>query len=111
MEEDNKTNGERPNAPTAEQMAAQLAQAPQSYDSSYKPSSKEVQTALKNAGLYMGEIDGKIGPKTERAIEYFQAQNNLIVDGKVGPKTWSKLHAYLSQSPAQSAQAEDAAGD
>jgi len=63
---------------------------------SVKPAEKEIQQALKNAGLYDGEVDGKIGPKSKRAIEEFQAQNNLKADGKVGPKTWQKLKEHLS---------------
>lgn len=63
---------------------------------SYKPTAKEVQTALKNAGFYAGAIDGKIGPMTKKATEEFQKANNLQVDGKVGPKTWGALSRYLS---------------
>jgi len=62
----------------------------------YKPTSLEIQTALKNAGYYTGEIDGKIGPLTRMATEDFQKANGLEVDGKVGPKTWSILSVYLN---------------
>lgn len=55
------------------------------------PDAMAIQTALKNLGLYEGEIDGKIGPKTKEAIREFQSKNNLTVDGKVGPKTWALL--------------------
>lgn len=65
----------------------------------YKPQAVEIQTALKNAGYYTAEIDGKIGPKTRKAIEEFQKANNLEVDGKVGPKTWAILSAYLNPIP------------
>ncbi len=65
-----------------------------------KPSTQAVQEALKNAGLYSGEIDGVIGPKTKRAIREFQSMNNLSVDGKVGRKTWAKLKPYLTAAPA-----------
>jgi len=58
---------------------------------------KEIQTALKKAGLYTGAIDGKIGPKTKMAIEEFQKAKGLKVDGKVGPKTWAELQKYLTQ--------------
>lgn len=61
----------------------------------YKPSDKEIQTALKNAGYYKAEIDGKIGPLTRNAITKFQAANGLEADGKVGPKTWAVLEDYL----------------
>ena len=66
---------------------------------STKPGNREIQTALKNAGYYMGEIDGKIGRLTTKAIEDFQEANGLGVDGKVGPKTWSVLSKYLSVQP------------
>ncbi len=59
---------------------------------------QQIQTALKNAGLYNGSIDGKMGPATKRAIEQFQKNNNLKADGKVGPKTWVALDKYLNGS-------------
>ncbi|MCK9574127.1 MAG: peptidoglycan-binding protein [Candidatus Omnitrophica bacterium] len=62
-----------------------------------KPTSEDIQKALKNAGLYTGSIDGKIGPKTKKAIEQFQSTNGLTVDGKVGAKTWEKLGVYLTK--------------
>jgi len=62
----------------------------------YKPTGIEIQTALKNAGFYTGNIDGKIGPKSKKAIEDFQKANSLKVDGKVGPKTWEAMSKYSS---------------
>jgi peptidoglycan hydrolase-like protein with peptidoglycan-binding domain len=62
----------------------------------YKPTDIEIQTALKNAGFYAGSIDGKIGPKSKKAIEDFQSANGLKVDGKVGAKTWEALGRYLN---------------
>lgn len=71
----------------------------------YKPSAQDIQTALKNAGFYSGNVDGKIGPKTKAAIEEFQKANGLTADGKVGPKTWAALEKYLtSTAGAQSEQ-------
>lgn len=64
----------------------------------YKPSGIEIQTALKNAGFYAGSIDGKIGPKSKKAIEDFQSANGLKVDGKVGPKTWEAMSKYINQA-------------
>ena len=61
---------------------------------------QQIQTALKNAGLYNGNIDGKIGPASRRAIETFQKSNGLKADGKVGPKTWAALEQYLTGSVA-----------
>jgi len=68
----------------------------------YKPAGREIQAALKNAGFYTGSIDGKIGPKTKKAIEAFQSANGLKADGKVGPKTWEALNKHLN-SAAESA--------
>ncbi len=64
-----------------------------------KPTAIEIQTALKNAGLYTGVVDGKIGPMTKKAIQEFQKTNSLQVDGKVGPKTWEALSKYLNPQP------------
>lgn len=58
---------------------------------------KDIQRALKNAGLYSGSIDGKLGPRTKKAIEEFQSSKGLKADGKVGPKTWAELEKYLVQ--------------
>lgn len=57
---------------------------------------KSVQTALKNAGYYTGNIDGKIGAGTKQAIKQFQKDNNLQSDGIVGSRTWTELKAYLN---------------
>ena len=57
---------------------------------------KDMQTALKAANFYTGNIDGKIGPKTKRAIVEFQKAKGLKADGKVGPKTWMELEKYLT---------------
>ena len=66
----------------------------------YKPTTIEIQTALKNANFYTGAIDGKIGSMTKKAIEEFQKANGLKADGKVGPKTWETLSKYLNPVPA-----------
>ncbi|MFH1460302.1 MAG: peptidoglycan-binding domain-containing protein [Candidatus Omnitrophota bacterium] len=55
----------------------------------------DIQQALANAGFDPGPVDGKIGPKTKKAILSFQKQNNLTVDGVVGKKTWAILETYL----------------
>ena len=67
----------------------------------YKPTNQEIQTALKNAGFYTGEIDGKIGPLSKKAIKEFQVANNLQADGKVGQKTWAVLSQYLNPLPVE----------
>lgn len=80
------------------------AKAETSAPSSEQPDEKMIQQALKNLGLYAGEIDGKIGPKTKEAIREFQRRNDLMVDGKIGPKTWALLKKALQESSASSAQ-------
>jgi len=75
--------------PLVEDLAMPAAQAPET------PDPVSIQTALKNANFYNGDIDGKVGPKTKAAIKEFQAKNGLSSDGKVGPKTWSLLKTYL----------------
>lgn len=62
----------------------------------YKPTGIEIQTALKNAGFYTGNVDGKLGPKSKKAIEDFQSANGLKADGKVGAKTWEALSKHLN---------------
>ncbi len=57
---------------------------------------QKIQQALQNAGLYNGEVDGKIGPATHSAIRTFQAARGLEADGIVGPVTWNALEPYLS---------------
>ena len=58
---------------------------------------RTVQLALKEAGFYSGNVDGKTGPLTQKAIEDFQKAKGLKVDGKVGPMTWTELAKYVPQ--------------
>lgn len=60
-----------------------------------RPTVRQIQIALKNAGFDPGPIDGQMGRKTKEAIRAFQRANGLIPDGKVGRKTWSILREYL----------------
>jgi outer membrane murein-binding lipoprotein Lpp len=62
-----------------------------------RPSVKQIQAALLNAGYDPGPVDGKMGKKTRQAIRDFQAAHNLTVDGKVGKKTWSLMREYVEQ--------------
>lgn len=61
----------------------------------FRPTTKEIQTALKNAGFDSGSLDGKMGPRTRQAIKDFQKSKGLVPDGVVGPKTWTSLGKYL----------------
>ncbi|MBU1864035.1 MAG: peptidoglycan-binding protein [Candidatus Omnitrophica bacterium] len=60
-----------------------------------KPSIRDMQKALRNAGFYKGEIDGNGGPLTRSAVKDFQKSHGLKVDGILGRKTWEKLEGYL----------------
>ena len=91
---ENKTApAEREQTPTETQVTTPSA--PQEKALPETPTKKEIQEALKKAGYYKGEVDGKIGHKTKMAIEEFQKANGLKADGKVGPQTWDKLKEYL----------------
>ncbi len=60
-----------------------------------RPTVRDIQRALKNAGYDPGPIDGIIGRRTKRAIIDFQKANRLSPDGIVGRKTWGKLGPHL----------------
>jgi len=59
-----------------------------------RPSIKQIQISLINAGYEIGAIDGKMGRRTKEAIRSFQKANNLNPDGRVGKKTWTILKEY-----------------
>ena len=56
---------------------------------------QDIQTALKNAGYYNGNVDGKLGQNSQKAIRDFQADHNLQADGVIGRKTWAELKNFL----------------
>lgn len=60
-----------------------------------RPTMKQIQLALRNAGYDPGPIDGKKGRKTKEAVRAFQKANGLRADGYVGKKTWAALREYL----------------
>ncbi len=62
-----------------------------------RPSVKQIQIALKNAGYDPGSIDGRMGKQTRSAIKAFQKDNKLAADGKVGKRTWALLSASLNK--------------
>jgi Putative peptidoglycan binding domain len=43
---------------------------------------RSVQATLRRLGIYSGQIDGILGPETERAIQDYQAKNKLPVTGQ-----------------------------
>lgn len=56
----------------------------------------DVQQALKSAGYYSGNIDGKIGPATKKSIYQFQKDYHLKADGLVGQQTWAELQNFVN---------------
>lgn len=76
-----------------------------------KGRTSDIQTCLKNAGFYKGEIDGVKGKKTKAAVKKFQEANGLTADGVVGKKTWEALSKYVSggAAPAAAGGAEEEA--
>jgi hypothetical protein len=53
---------------------------------------KSLQSRLLALGYsIVGSADGKFGPKTDKGVRAFQADNGLAVDGIVGKKTWTAL--------------------
>ena len=65
---------------------------------SLKPTTREIQQALKNAGFYQGAVDGSMGAVTREAVQEFQRIHGLIDDGVVGKRTWAKLRAFVDLS-------------
>jgi hypothetical protein len=51
----------------------------------------ELQSKLKELGLFHGEPDGNVGASTVEAVKAFQEKNGLLVDGAVGPQTRALL--------------------
>src|SRR5436190_980372 len=52
---------------------------------------RAVQQALKDKGHDPGEIDGKMGPKTQAALRDFQSKEGLKGNGRLDAETMTKL--------------------
>ena len=52
---------------------------------------RALQRRLRRDGYSPGPIDGRYGPRTERAVTRFQAAHGLKVDGIAGPQTFREL--------------------
>ena len=51
----------------------------------------KLQTVLTELNYEVGEVDGKFGKNTLKAVKAFQKANGLKVDGRVGDLTKAKL--------------------
>ena len=58
-------------------------------------STKQIQQALKSAGFYNGQVDGKSGSQTKQALKDFQKAQGLEADGVVGSRTRTALAKFL----------------
>ena len=92
------TEGAQESSSKAGQVSMVSVKQPAPGKASLKPSKREIQQALKNAGFYQGSVDGKMGPMTREAIKEFQRVHGLPTDGVAGKKTWAKLSAYADLS-------------
>lgn len=52
---------------------------------------KRAQGNLNARGYEQGRVDGLFGPKTHRAVTWYQSDRGLTADGIVGPRTWARL--------------------
>jgi len=62
-----------------------------------------LQTSLKDAGYYAGEVDGVYGPETVDAIEALQEANGLPVTGAVDKATAAALTSELTAKGGEAA--------
>lgn len=52
---------------------------------------KSVQTTLKKAGFYKGEIDGAFGPNSKKALKAWQKEKDITASGKLDTPTLTAL--------------------
>jgi hypothetical protein len=73
---------------------------------------RSAQQALKQQGLNVGAIDGKLGPETESALRQFQQSKGLPQSGDLDQQTLSALGVEQSgaQSPGGSSQGMSSQG-
>jgi peptidoglycan hydrolase-like protein with peptidoglycan-binding domain len=57
---------------------------------------RQVQQKLKTAGLYDGQIDGRMGPDLKEAISAFQELNRLPQTGAIDQQTMAALNSSSS---------------
>ncbi len=62
------------------------------------PSVAELQTLLRDAGIYSGSITGFYGEETEAAVRQFQSSAGLGVDGIAGQQTVAALRSTSASS-------------
>jgi len=71
---------------------------------------QEAQQALKSQGLYMGAVDGVMGPKTQTAVIAFQREHKLPETAQLDQQTMDALNGGGSSSGMTGTQQPSAAG-
>lgn len=59
-----------------------------------------IQEALKDRGLFTGEVTGYYGTQTQTAVKRFQKIKGLTADGIAGPQTLAALGVSIGEIPA-----------
>ena len=59
---------------------------------------RQIQTVLKDQGIYNGAVDGVFGTKTKNAVVAFQKKNGLTADGVAGPSTLKAMGIFSGGS-------------
>jgi len=69
------------------------------------------QATLLELGFDVGKIDGKLGPKTTKAIKAFQKKQHMKADGKITEKLLEQLKVAVERLPAADPSQPDRASE
>ncbi|MGH2925743.1 MAG: peptidoglycan-binding protein [Solirubrobacterales bacterium] len=69
-----------------------------------------LQHRLRRAGEHPGPLDGRFGPRTQIAVERFQAGEGLAIDGIIGTATSARLAGFAATSDRTSVSSPQRAG-
>jgi murein L,D-transpeptidase YcbB/YkuD len=69
------------------------------------------QAALSKLGFDVGKIDGKLGPKTTKAIKAFQKKHHMKADGKITEKLLEQLKVADERLPSENPSQPDRAAE
>jgi peptidoglycan hydrolase-like protein with peptidoglycan-binding domain len=67
---------------------------------------KAAQRALKAKGYDIGDVDGKLGPKTRAAVQAFQKDERIRVTGRLDTDTMARLRAGQADDRSRAATEE-----
>lgn len=69
----------------------------------YRPEVAKAQELLARLGFQVGNVDGKLGQRTEMAITQFQQKNSLHANGDPDSRTLAKMEKLVADLPAATA--------